>query len=581
MKKSVFKNNVFQTRAFQNRTFRNRVLRHSSFLSVLLLSACGGTGQDDGKISTFNQEITGRSIDGYLARSLVFLDSNNNGTRDAWESMAFTDNEGYFSYNPISERNYCSEGASAQEQQYCLKTNIEYDDVVLRIDGGVDVSTGEPFLGQLSRRIQLTGNAISTLVTPLSSLLSSVQSEEGRTQLLEKLSLSDGALDLDYFDLLTQNRPDLVNINLKLHKAITIFDDFLMDNYQKIGDRFGTPNDASLFVYRTLAEKIISADNTAANTLNSETLLIEVLQEAETYLRDIYTTKEFSIPQRLTSDALRQVVAVATDIGGIVDRLINPQAGALGEQALLGSVRALEVLTSKAVRGLSASDLENAIAFFNSNEGAELIQGLVSALGNDDFNLPALFQSSFVGDSFSSVESLQTLARFGDTVVPFQEIAGKQIKVSDRVKDTNPSDLEDKEFEFYFHGEAGATSGAFTACAKFVDDASLNADGTLSLGEGNVEGELVSGFWSLLGANADNNFSSYSLLLTIDFLGTTYQTIMKPGSNLSLPDGYSERIRFDTADGIVDWFSATGFETINVEPENDEACQQRLESRLL
>jgi hypothetical protein len=41
-----------------------------------------------------------------------------------------------------------------------------------------------------------------------------------------------------------------------------------------------------------------------------------------------------------------------------------------------------------------------------------------------------------------------------------------------------------------------------------------------------TRGELVKGYWSLLGAN-ENNFKSYSLLLTIEFLGAKYSAVIK------------------------------------------------------
>ena len=50
--------------------------------TALTLSACGGTGQDDGEVNDHVLDAKGLSIDGYLARATVFIDSNNNGTRD-------------------------------------------------------------------------------------------------------------------------------------------------------------------------------------------------------------------------------------------------------------------------------------------------------------------------------------------------------------------------------------------------------------------------------------------------------------------------------------------------------------------
>ena len=56
--------------------------------SMLILNGCGSDVQDQGVISQSNQVFSGRAIDGYIARATVFIDSNNNGTRDAWEAWA-------------------------------------------------------------------------------------------------------------------------------------------------------------------------------------------------------------------------------------------------------------------------------------------------------------------------------------------------------------------------------------------------------------------------------------------------------------------------------------------------------------
>ncbi|HNG59383.1 MAG TPA: hypothetical protein PKZ52_06120, partial [Cellvibrionaceae bacterium] len=95
-------------------------------LSLALLTNCGGTDQDRGSAAVNNSAgsettLKGLAIDGHLARAKVYIDSDNNGVRDAWEPFAFTDNEGYFSYNPNSQKNYCASNATAEESQYCLK----------------------------------------------------------------------------------------------------------------------------------------------------------------------------------------------------------------------------------------------------------------------------------------------------------------------------------------------------------------------------------------------------------------------------------------------------------------------------
>lgn len=565
----------------------SKIVNYLAVASVMTLSACGGTGQDEGQVSNTVQVAQGLAIDGYLARSLVFLDSNNNGTRDAWEPVAFTDNEGYFSYNPLTQTNYCADDASEQEQQYCLQTAINYDDVILRIDGGYDVSTGEPFVGQLSRRVklsELSGTDSAIVVTPLSSLLSYFKSQDELDPLLEKLGFSEQSealLNLDYFDLVSQNRPELININLKLHKAVSILDDFLTDHYSKIGDEFGTPNDASAFLYRALAKHMVNSETSVEAFLANPSSWTGVIKDAESDIKNVYDIKDFSDVNELTDADVNRVINVVYDVSKIIDQWIDVKTGVTSNEQLRGYARALEVLTAKAMDNLYASDLANAIDFFTSANKAALADALISSLSGDNFDLAAVINGSFEGPNFASAEAVKQLAQIEDGLSPFHDVAGRRLKVSDLVKVSNPSDLEDKEFEFYFQGESGDLSGKFIACAKYIDDASRHSDGSLRLGEGNVEGERVQGFWSLLGANASNGYQSYSLLLTIDFLGATYQAIMKLGSQVSLPTGYRHRIRFDSDDGIRSWYSVDGMmENLESIPQDDNACKERLGLRL-
>ena len=124
-------------------------------ITIAMLSACGGSGQDEGVAATQaqKQSFAGLAIDGHLARAKVYIDSDNNGTRDAWEPYAFTDNDGYYSFNPNTLKDYCADNASKEDAQYCLRTERSYDNAVIRTEGGYDALTGEPFAGQMSRRL--------------------------------------------------------------------------------------------------------------------------------------------------------------------------------------------------------------------------------------------------------------------------------------------------------------------------------------------------------------------------------------------------------------------------------------------
>ena len=550
------------------------------------VTGCGGSGQDDGRASDISQQFSGTVIDGYLARATVFIDANNNGTREAWEPFAFTDNDGYYSFNPITNTDYCADTATAQEAQYCLVSNVEYSNVVVRIDGGYDVSTGEPFLGQMSRRIESVSDTTTSglVVSPLSSLVSNADNENEKTSILTSLGIEESDLDVNYLntDGNGEINETILNVSLKVHKVVTVLDDRLTDTYSEIGEDFGTPNDASSSIYRHLASTI-SSNELPINTILSDTSnLVSVLDAAEDDLREVYRRKDIDLPADLgdasNTENFDRVTFVASQVGTVVDSLIDVNTD-IDLNAAVGSARVLETFVLKSVNEGATQDtsIENVISFVTdqTEEGTALVEALVENLSQETGNLSGLINNDFAGNDFSSAESIATVARLPDDVSAFGDIANKTFRISDLDLGRPPNDLEDYEVEFYFGGQPGDIEGAFSACVKVIDGA--NIDG--SLGEANSRGELVDGFWSLLGASQDN-VESYSLLITITFLGATYQGIVKPGSPITVNDVNYTRYRFDNDGDLETLYSANGFVDTDTIPTSNEECQSRLPSRV-
>ena len=552
---------------------------------VLLMTGCGGTGQDEGSPSGFSQRYSGLALDGYLARATVFVDSNNNGSRDAWEPWAFTDNDGYYSFNPKTNTNYCGALATAQQAQYCLISNVEYTNVVIRIDAGYDVITGEPFLGQMSRRVNadVQEEVTNSVVSPITSLLSDVETSADRASLLESLQISEADLDVDYLSTDGSGAVDasLLSAALKIHKVVAVLADRLTDTYTEIGEDYGTPNDASSSVYSNLALQIISAGTSLDVALADQSTLVSVLDAAEATLREVYERKEFTLPEDMGSvsspGAFNRVAEVAAEFTAVINTLIDVTDATFSLADATGSTRALEALVIKTINEGSTSDpsIDNVITFFGTSTNEALVDSLLTSLSLDSADISALSENDFTGDDFDSVEEVSDASSLGDDVVAFTQIGGLQIRVSDLDLGSAPADLDDAELEFYFDGEPSDVDGSFIACVKFIDDA--NIDG--SLGEGNTRGELISGFWSLLGAT-ESNVESYSLLITPTFLGTTYQAIMKPAGVEIIEGVEYDRLRFDYDGELNAWHSALGFTSVESIPTTNEACQQRLPSRV-
>jgi len=459
--------------------------------TALLLSACGGTDQDEGTISTVEQVFGGQAIDGYLARATVFLDTNNDGTRNAWEPFAFTDNEGYYSYNPNTGTNYCATSASAEQAQYCLRTNTQRTDVVVRIDGGYDVTTGEPFVGQLSRRLTNIGEAgvNDTLVSPLSSLMTNVEDSSEQSTILSSLNLEMSDLDVNYLNTDGAGTVDsnVLNAAIKVHKVVTVLSDRLTDTYTEIGEEIGTQNDATSSVYPRLAEQLLSSGSNFDLTVQNATQLTTVLDNAENDLRQVYERKEFTLPADLGSvenpNGFSRVVDVADKLVDIVNTVIDPTSG-LNELEAVGGLRAVESVVIKSLNEVGTDNsIDNAASFF-MNSDTTLVESLLTSLSQDNADIVSLVNNDFTGTDFDSVDEVTQASSLPSDVDAFTQIGGLTLKVSDLDLGSAPNNLEDSEVEFYFTGSADDLSGAFSACVKHIDDASI--DGTL--GEGNTRG---------------------------------------------------------------------------------------------
>lgn len=127
---------------------------------VAMLSACGGaTEEQDAQLPT-NQApdslvpINGVALNGYLANAIVWIDSRENNSPDGFETFAYTDSQGYFSYNPNSGTNYC-ESSQTSLQRFCLKTGAPTGNLVIKVAKGVELMTGEAFRSVLTANVSV------------------------------------------------------------------------------------------------------------------------------------------------------------------------------------------------------------------------------------------------------------------------------------------------------------------------------------------------------------------------------------------------------------------------------------------
>lgn len=546
------------------------------------LVACGGSGQDEGYVEQYSRTIQGVAIDGHIARSMVFADFDNNGTRDPWEPYAFTDDDGYFSFNPKTGVNYCDNPDDPGLSIHCLTMNRNADNLMLRVDGGYDTLTGEPFIGQLSRRLtgQDSSHASAAVITPLTTLMSTLKSNTEQDILLANLGIDRSDLDIEYVDTDNDFVDSLLfNRALKLQKAVTILSDRIQDIYTEIGNAVGTPNDASAIVYSNLAKLMSTGPLTLNDALNRADILQQVLTGSELQVQQIYDRRELDPPrsEQLESRAWQyqnSVVEIAM-LNQVTD-LLFASDGQNHVSDLKGRSRVLEALVVKAVENSRyETHTQASFEFILAPANTLIVEQLLDVLNDDTADLAAVINANFNSPHLGTPDAIRENFQLPARAAPFSNLGGKQIRVSDPDLGAAPFSLKDSEVEIYFKGVLNATRGDFEACVKYIDDASTDG----RLGDGNTRGEKVNGQWSLLGADSSNG-NSYSLLLTINFLGATYQAIMKPAGFEMVDNREVQKIRFDYAGEFRSWQSATGLQAQDQIPQSNRACADRLPSRV-
>ena len=179
------------------------VLTLAAALAAVTLAGCDSTAQDATGEDT-RQGLNGLAVDGRIAGGKVWADMNNNNKIDDFEPYAYTDSDGYYSYNPLTNTNYCALPVISDEyQRYCLIYGASVDAIVIRIKGGTDLSTGEKLKGVMSMGSSISSSSTVSstplVLSPITTLLQGANSDSDRIAIRSALSItSDADLRLDF-----------------------------------------------------------------------------------------------------------------------------------------------------------------------------------------------------------------------------------------------------------------------------------------------------------------------------------------------------------------------------------------------
>ena len=531
--------------------FKRNILSLAVYSAVLGLMGCGVTSQDNGTGDAGEGAVSGVAVDGYVARAVVFVDTNKNNKLDVWENRALTDSRGYFTYSPaytdkngvaVAAVNYCELAKDHDDYTYCLKIPAGYDEVMVRITKGLDLTTLDPFTGTLSMMVSSNASSIENVIvgTPITGLMAEMTAEQktdffaietGLNTDLAKLDF----LDFDTTDLMTgDQRLVLLRLALKIHKVADSVAGVLDIAFAQgtdsnlFGEKEGVPTDASIYVYRAMAEKITATQSMTA-ALADQTIMEGIVSTAFANMKTVVNdynianaSSAYTIPAdpdfaAIATNSLRIVAVVNsvfnstlaagtyTDVGGtdytysesddgksrmravdIVASLIRSGAAeeaiANAEDLATNNALYLNYLTSpKAdVTGIktkfkAAGTIDEEGANYGSRES------FASLFGNDSAGLTGTNNDGFSGNTLAIGE--------GDDSVGVNFLAN----------DADPS----------------ATSGTMTIDASFADGAFAKEDA-----DGNTEALALEGTWEQI--------DDYTMLMNVEVAGVIEPVIVKP-----------------------------------------------------
>jgi len=518
--------------------------------AVLALAGCGTAVEQDKGVGT-STAFHARIVDGYLAGSLVFVDSNDNGVLDAWEERAFTDRDGFVSASG-SGKDYCAAGAQPTDAVHCLKVRPA-DALKIRASGGYDMSTGEPFNGALSLDTTRAAGSDSTkpvVTSPLTTLLASMD-EADRKALVTKLGLSLDVLNADFIKIApggttTTDQRKALTTAMQVHKLVEVMSSFLTaayagsdSTYSGLGKNANLPRDASEFVYAAFAEQLASSSDDVDHVASSSTAVGLIVTGAETKVRAQIAA--------VTKKPLAEIVGDAALMAKLADRA--------GEVSTLGSTTAVlfsgatEMTSAKVDARLRAINIIVAVARDSAVDDAR-VKDALDATGDagymtnlespkvDMAQLVTKFKQNKAAEAktadFSSRVSIESALKIPDAL-------GSSTKLN--LAESGKGDLS-MDFKTTAVDGAGKATGGTLA----LDVKSFSGSDLFKKEAGSTEPTSVPGTWEKL--------NDYSLLVTFEPIpGVKQQAVVKP-TQVTVDGVVQTKYFFDYGGKQIEWGGA-------------------------
>lgn len=507
--------------------------------AALTLVGCGGSGNQDEGSNDSNTQFSGVAVDGYLAGSLVYVDLNENGSLDATEPRTHTDSQG----------------------QFDLQGNVPGGSILVRMVGGYDTTTGEPFNSSLALRTFGSTDLTQLVSSPLTALLASAGADR-RDDLLSRLTrpqagdqaVTQGEAGTDFLaDEIDVLDEDLMRAALLAQKPVTAMADLLEDHYPGLGDEADLPPDATAAVYDALVDELLATSDSLEAFMDSDINLRGVLDLAESRIRQRYRDGDLSLPSALTdqakTDRAVRTYRLAIAVKSAFDNTVTPDNIAGGKlQKLRGASRAVEVVLRKIMA--DSDDYLDAARWIDNHPND------VAALGDDtrEKDLERLIDA----DMDPADGDQARAATIPADSVPLTQYIGQRLQF--RYSDGT----ETGAVLAYMEGDATDAQGELTLCIRYQDSASDD--------ELETQGTFFAGNWSRMPADSD-----FTMVFTATVLGSERAMQLRSLGRNASNEAEFEYDYDDTGTGGARWAGSPSPQSVDgVAPDSNSACEQRL-----
>lgn len=566
--------------------FSKKILVTSISTVSLALAGCGASDQDSGN-SNSNVQLSGLVVDPYVAQAKVYVDLNNNGVHDflSHEAFAYTDAEGYFSQDS-SGNSYCS--GATKNLRHCLNTAQLGSNAVIRIEGGYDVASGQPFTGSMSMPVNLDGSVKSPLgaVNPLVSLFSSVTSSQ-EAAILAFIGASDSAALKKDFLKTDSNSVDteLFRRALQVHKAVAILSstlefhyDIKPSNNKKINDKI-PPSSAGKFVYDEVAKLLASKTNTSTTpvtvTAPTSAEWSAALSAAETALQ---TQSGKTIVTAWSTGEKDAVAARVKELFDWFDLTATKtaiasaasQTGTAAQQeSLYRHARVADFAVGQVKREVKAANASTAPTAMSSDASTSVMgQVLTEVAGNSGTFTIDKFDPKIDLDSvISATTKPTTVSSFVSGAELFSTATSTETTLANMTLKMKYSDSGSKTGNvlIYFTPDTGkTTAGKMTVCVRATGDTS-----DLNDIKGLDTGIYLGGRWSKL-----NDFSATVAITEPVSPGQALIIKRKEKGASGAEDTY--QFSLDTSAQLETWKGTLASFTEGTAPTSDAGCQSNL-----